>query len=105
MEPDTFEKILAQINARLTSIDRSLDHINGRLTDVEKLATFSDKAIAVLIAENKLVDLAQSGVNKRLEVNQQRTDDRIYEFFKKNGLQLTELAALIAMFGKLSGWW
>ena len=99
------DNILARIDERLESIDDHLHLINGRLDSVEKLATLSDKAIAVIVAENKYNERSQDGVNLRLEKNQQRLDDRFYAFVKDNGLQIGTLGTLVAVLGKQFGWW
>ena len=102
---DSNESILARIDERLESIDCHLEKINGRLDAVEKLATLSDKAIAVITSETRHSERTQEGVNLRVANNQQRLDDRFYGFIKENGLQLGTLGTLIYLIGQNSGWW
>ena len=102
---DNDEVVLARIDGRLKSIDRHLDKINGRLDDVEKLATLSDKAIAVLVSEGHHSERTQEGINIRLAKNQQRLDDRFYGFIKENGLPIATLGTLVALLAKEFGWW
>jgi len=97
--------LIARIDTHLESINAHLKQINGRLDCVEDLSKLNDKAIAVIVAENKYVERAQVDAHQRIEKTQMRLDDRFYGFVKENGLQASSLIALIILIGQNLGWW
>ena len=102
--PDT-DAVLAQINTRLGSIDKHLEKLNGRLGKVEEKATVNDKNIAVITTKCQYVTHAQDGDIKRVDEQQQRTDEKLWQFFKDNWSQAGQGGLLFYLTGKVSGWW
>ena len=91
---DNIEASLASIDARLESIDGHLDKLNGSVEKNNERARKNEKDIAVMQANVSHIDKDST-----------RTEERVWDFVKRNGVAAGQLGGLVFVIGKVSGWW
>lgn len=89
----------------ISSIQKHLVKINGRLDNVETTTRDNKQDIAVITTRCQLVTHYTDEEIERLVSDQKDTEAKLWEWIKGNGVQLGNVGALLYLIGKASGWW